>query len=62
MSQFRQKLMIFCRENVVLLTGVPLIVAVHWGWSKLQQNPALVPENQRKELPIVSVIIKFYLT
>lgn len=45
----------FCQRNAVMLTVVPLIVGVHWGWYKLQQMPYLVKPEDKKELPIVLV-------
>lgn len=51
----------FVNDNFVLLVGIPLIVGVHWGWWKLQQNPDLVELKDRKELPLftVSILLHF---
>lgn len=53
----------FVNDNFVLLVGIPLIVGVHWGWWKLQQNPDLVELKDRKELPLftVSILLHFYI-
>lgn len=46
----------FIKENLLLLTVIPLIVSFHWGWLQLQKNEKLVPPDQRKDLPIMIVI------
>ncbi|VEN38849.1 unnamed protein product [Callosobruchus maculatus] len=42
-------------DNIVFLVGIPLIIGVHYGWLKLQENPRLVPPDQRKGLPLVEI-------
>lgn len=59
---FGKKVLIYMQENVVLLSGAAIIVATHWGWSKLQENPALVPENEKKDLPVIIVNILINIT
>lgn len=52
---FIEKVTKFCKHNVVVLTLVPLIVGIHWGWYRLQELPYLVKPEDKKELPIVIV-------
>lgn len=47
------KVVKFFQKNVVMISGIGIIIATHWGWSQLQHNPNLVPEDKRKELPII---------
>lgn len=49
------KVVKFFQKNVVMISGIGIIIATHWGWSQLQHNPNLVPEDKRKELPIIIV-------
>ncbi|ENN77680.1 hypothetical protein D910_06005 [Dendroctonus ponderosae] len=50
-----QKIGRFLNNYFVLLVGVPLIVGIHWGWWKIQQNPELVDAQDRKKLPLFTV-------
>lgn len=45
----------FFYNNVVFLTGIPMIIGIHYGWWKIQQNPDLVDPKDRRELPLYSV-------
>lgn len=54
---FPEKVSKFCKRNVVALTLVPLIVGIHWGWDRLQDNPIFVRPDERKELPIIIVSV-----
>lgn len=45
----------FWNKNVVLITGVGIIIGIHWMWDRLQHT-SLVPEKDRKELPIIHVM------
>ncbi|KAJ8924091.1 hypothetical protein NQ315_006872 [Exocentrus adspersus] len=54
------KLAMWINNNLVLLVCVPLIVGVHYGWSKLQEVPYLVDQSQRnKEMPIIAAFKSF---
>lgn len=49
----------FFNDNLVLIVCVPLIIGFHWGWTKIQENPKLIDQNHRKELPTTVVREKF---
>ncbi|KAL1500760.1 hypothetical protein ABEB36_006206 [Hypothenemus hampei] len=46
----RKKFSKLFKDNLVLLTGITLIIAIHWGWYKIQQNPTLVDPKDNKGL------------
>ncbi|CAH1991350.1 unnamed protein product [Acanthoscelides obtectus] len=46
-------------DNIVFLVGIPLIIGVHYGWSKLQQNPNLVPPDRQKKEPVLEIYRNF---
>ncbi|KAJ3649546.1 hypothetical protein Zmor_021283 [Zophobas morio] len=50
---FMKKFIKFCNDNVVMISGLSIIVGVHWGWSKLQDVPALVRPEEKKDLPLI---------
>lgn len=52
---FLEKIATFCKNNVVILTSVPLIIAVHWAWLKIQDVPYLVPPSEKRDLPVLTV-------
>ena len=33
------------RRNIVLVVCIPTIVAIHWGWYRLQYNPKFVAQE-----------------
>ncbi|KAI0230765.1 hypothetical protein LSAT2_018877 [Lamellibrachia satsuma] len=33
------------RKNIVLVVCIPSIVAIHWGWYRLQYNPKFVSQE-----------------
>ncbi|KAJ8963466.1 hypothetical protein NQ318_018949 [Aromia moschata] len=47
------KLAKWITDNIVLLVGIPLIIGVHYGWSKLQDIPYLVEPSEKKEFPLI---------
>lgn len=51
-----KKVLNFCNENTVAITGVGILIGIHWVWDRLQRVPQLVPEKDRRELPIIEVI------
>ncbi|XP_053693421.1 uncharacterized protein LOC128741545 [Sabethes cyaneus] len=52
MSKFK----LFMRNYLVSIVMIPSLVGIHWGWYQLQQNDALVPENERKEMPLAKLL------
>lgn len=51
----KAKLAKWLNDNIVMITGIPLIIGIHYGWTKLQDIPYLVDQSQKKEMPIVAV-------
>lgn len=47
----------FFNKNAVAITGVGIIIGIHWLWDRLQNVPELVPEKDRREMPIIKVMI-----
>lgn len=52
---YRKKLLQFWDKNAVVLVTVPLLIAVHWTWMKLQDVPYLVKPEDKRDLPIIIV-------
>lgn len=50
----------FVNRNLVAIVMVPSLIALHYGWSLLQQNDALVKKEERIDLPIVTVRIRIW--
>jgi len=40
-----------------MIVMIPAMVSIHWGWSKLQNVEVFVPKEDRRELPIIEVIL-----
>lgn len=53
----KNKFVRFCNDNIVLIVCIPLLIGVHWTWTKVQENPLLVPPKDKKELPLFAVRI-----
>ena len=49
------KLKLFMNKYLVTIVMIPSLIGVHWGWYQLQQNDALVPEHERREMPLAKV-------
>ena len=47
----------FTKRNLVMIVMIPAMVSIHWGWSKLQNVEVFVPKEDRRELPIIEVIL-----
>lgn len=45
----------FVNRNLVAIVMVPSIIAMHYGWSLLQDNKKLVPEDKKIDQPIFTV-------
>ena len=45
----------FLNKWMITIVMVPSIIGLHWSWVMIQNNDKLVPEYQRKELPIFIV-------
>lgn len=45
----------FLKQYTPLIVGVQLIVGIHWGWLRLQQNEDVVNPGDKKALPIWTV-------
>lgn len=41
----------FFSKNIVMLVMLPTVVALHYGWYKLQMVDNLVPPEDRDKLP-----------
>ncbi|KXJ74725.1 hypothetical protein RP20_CCG013073 [Aedes albopictus] len=54
MSRFKS----FVNNNLVVIVMIPALIGIHWGWYQLHQNEALVPANERKEMPLFKMISK----
>ncbi|XP_055847272.1 uncharacterized protein LOC129912996 [Episyrphus balteatus] len=44
----------FISRNLVAIVMIPGIIAFHYGWLMLQENKALVSEEEKIDLPIVT--------
>lgn len=51
----KEKLQKIFKESLYFIVWVPLIVGIHWGWMKLQDNPKLVDPANKRELPFTVV-------
>lgn len=49
------KLIKFINKNLLVIVCVPLIVSIHYTWMLIQRNPKLVPKQDYKELPVITV-------
>ena len=43
------------RRNVIYVVMIPSLALLYYGWEKVQQNPAFVPEHMYKESPFIRV-------
>ena len=43
------------RKNIVLVVCVPSLLAIHWGWYRLQYNPNFV--YQKGDIKVVGVTV-----
>lgn len=55
MSQFG-RIREFVNRNLVSIVMVPSIIALHWGWLKLQDVEVLVSPEEKRNLPIIEVM------
>ncbi|KAF7280691.1 uncharacterized protein LOC143200761 [Rhynchophorus ferrugineus] len=46
----------FLFDNSVLIVCVPLLVGIHWGWYKLQQNPDVAEESRERKAQYKEVV------
>jgi len=45
----------FLQRNVVIVTVLPGLAALHWGWLRIQENDVFVKEHERRtEFPLVT--------
>jgi len=54
LGRFRE----FVNRNIVSIVMLPSIVALHWGWLKLQDVEALVTPEEKSKLPLLQVTLK----
>lgn len=47
----------FINRNLVAIVMVPAIIGIHWGWRSLQDMEIFFKKEEKKELPIIEVII-----
>lgn len=45
----------FINKYLVLIVCIPMLVGLHWGWAKIQDNPQLVDQEHKKEIPVIMV-------
>lgn len=45
----------FLKDYTPLIVGVQLIIGIHWGWLRLQQNEDIVNPEDKRALPIWTV-------
>ncbi|CAG9764893.1 unnamed protein product [Ceutorhynchus assimilis] len=52
------------KRNMMFIVTIPLVIGIHWGWLKLQQDPTLVDPKYRRNLPYYDMyqIAKKYFT
>jgi len=44
------------RRNIVLLVCIPSLIALHYGWYKLQYNEDFVSAESRKNTKVIGLI------
>ncbi|XP_055907184.1 uncharacterized protein LOC129942338 [Eupeodes corollae] len=44
----------FVSRNLVAIVMIPAIIGMHYGWALLQDNKALVTEEEKIDLPIIT--------
>lgn len=48
----------FVNRNLVAIVMIPSLIGIHWGWLRLQSVEALVPKEERKDFPFVTLYYK----